>query len=88
MKHCEGKPMKALEKYVKKHDKASPFKGDKGGPWKGGKGVESKKQYAKKSGRKIVDDKRDYDEDDPATAGEKAYSSEPSKKKLRSYLDV
>lgn len=78
-----------LEKYMKKN-KVDPFKGEKGGKdWKGPKGVKSGKQYAKKGGKKVVDDAKDYAETDPAEAGEgmSTKSQQGKGKKLRSYLD-
>lgn len=79
--------MKALERYVKKN-KATPYGKTKAkGKDKGGYGIEKKDQYAKTSGRKVVDDATADSETTPHTIG--AYESIRSsgKKKQRSYLD-
>jgi hypothetical protein len=84
--------MKALERYIKKNGKSEPFGKSKAkGSWKGPKGVKESGQYADKSGKKVVEDKKDYDETDPETSGIGAYESVrgygKKKNKQRSYLD-
>lgn len=84
--------MKALERYVKKNSKAEPYGKSKAkGSWEGPEGVKEKGQYASKSGKKIVDDSKDYGETDPADAGMDAIQSIKSgggkKGKQRSYLN-
>ncbi len=84
--------MKALERYVKKSGKADPYGGSKAkGTWKGPKGVKSKSQYAKESGKKVVEDEKDFDESDPGEGVSKkgAYESlrAAKKKKPRAYMD-
>jgi hypothetical protein len=84
--------MKALERYVKKNGKAHPFGSTKPkGSWKGSEGPQKKDQYAKESGKKVVEDEKDYDETDPKSAGMAAYQSVrgfgKKKNKQRSYLD-
>lgn len=87
--------MKALERYVKKNGKASPFGKTKSkGPWKGPKGVSEKDQYAKESGKKVVDDAEAQEETNPAKGMAKAtpnkgmlVKSKPKKKK-RPYLEA
>lgn len=83
--------MKALERYVKKSG-AAPFgKTKTKGSWEGPKGVKEKGQYASKTGKKVVEDSKDFDETDPSDAGIGAYESvrgySPKKNKQRSYLD-
>jgi hypothetical protein len=82
--------MKALERYVKKTGKASPFGKTKAkGSWKGPKGVKEKSQYAEKTGKKVVDDEKA--DDDTSTSSIGAYESirgfGKKKNKQRSYLD-
>lgn len=84
--------MKALDKYVKKAGKSHPYGESKTkGAWKGPKGVTEKGQYAEKSGKKVMDDSKDYDETDPADAGIGAYESvrgyKSKKGKTKSYMD-
>lgn len=83
--------MKALERYIKKSGKAAPFGKTKAkGSWEGPTGVKEKDQYAETSGRKVVEDEKDYDETDPSEAGIGAYESVrgygAKKNKQRSYL--
>ncbi len=83
--------MKALERYIKKNSKATPYgKTKTKGSWEGPKGVKEKGQYAEKSGKKITDDTKADDESDPATSGIGAYESirgyGGKKNKQRSYL--
>ncbi len=82
--------MKALDRYVKK-TKSAPFgKSKKKGPWKGPKGVKEGDQYAKKSGKKVVDDEEASDETDPVGnygAYESIRGFKSKKNKQRSYLE-
>lgn len=84
--------MKALRRYIAKSGKAHPYGETKAkGSWEGPKGVKEKDQYAKESGRKVVEDEKDYAETDPADSGSDAFESVrgygSKKKKQRSYLD-
>ncbi len=85
--------MKALDRYVKKSGKAHPYGEEKSkGSWKGPKGVKEKGQYAKESGRKVVDESADFDESDAGDAGIAGYESvrgykAKKKDKKRSYLE-
>lgn len=83
--------MKQLHRYLKRKGKADPFHGDKGPKgFKGPDGVKKADQYASKSGKKIVEDSKDYEECEPGEGMEKigAYESIKSngKKKQRNYL--
>ena len=71
--------MSALDNYMKKNKKGS---------WKGPVGVTKKDQFAKKSGRKIIENKKDLEESEET--GEKGLAgikSGGTKKKQRTYLD-
>lgn len=86
--------MKALDRYVKKTGKAHPYgKSKSKGSWEGGKGIKKDDQYAKESGRKVVEDEKDYEETDPGSkigrygAYESVRGYKGKKKSQRSYLE-
>lgn len=82
--------MKALDRYIKKTGKEPYGKTKPKGKWEGSKGPQKKDQYAEATGKKVVDDTKDFDETDPETSGIGAYEAVrgygPKKNKQRSYL--
>ena len=82
--------MEALKKYMRKAKKGDPFDGDKGSSKVEGlpEGVKKADQYAKTSGRKVVDDETSSAE---TTGGGKKGAVGPKvvgkKGKKRPYMD-